>query len=76
MYTDTDVKNVIPRVCLLWLAPEVLSDPHKPCTPAADIFSLGVFLYEIITRNAPFDVDLSKTSEIEGNIHSKIVIKN
>lgn len=49
----------------LWMAPEVLQDP-KECSLAADVFSIGVFLYEMATRKPPFDVDVSSPEKIEG----------
>jgi len=37
---------------LVWLAPEVLAGGHY--TSAADIYSLGIVLWELITRAEPF----------------------
>ena len=43
---------------LLWTAPELLSADNKalPGTPAGDIYSFGIILQEIISREGPFYV--------------------
>lgn len=38
-----------------YMAPEVAEG--KPATPAADIYSLGIIMFELITGNLPFDGD-------------------
>ena len=36
-----------------WTAPEIWNG--QPCTTKADIFSLGVLLFEVATRRLPYD---------------------
>ena len=40
------------------------SIPVLPSAPA-DIFSMGVILYEVASRNAPFDVDITDITAIK-----------
>ncbi|KPL88239.1 protein kinase domain-containing protein [Ardenticatena maritima] len=44
-----DVPDVHP-----YLAPERLENPSAPFTTAADVYSLGVILYEMLTQHSPF----------------------
>ncbi|XP_055332551.1 atrial natriuretic peptide receptor 2-like isoform X2 [Paramacrobiotus metropolitanus] len=57
-----------PRICRLWMAPEVLRNANHAYTPAADIFSLGVILYEIATRKTPFNVDVFDPVAVEAMV--------
>ena len=41
-----------------YMAPELITGRAK-CTPAVDIFSLGVILYELLTGSAPFSGSLA-----------------
>ncbi|GAU99806.1 hypothetical protein RvY_10752-3 [Ramazzottius varieornatus] len=50
----------------LWMAPEVVADIRQSFTKAADTYSFGVILYEMSTRNAPFNVALCDEVEFEG----------
>lgn len=38
---------------LNWLAPEILE--NKPYSPAADVYSYGIILWEILTQKTPFE---------------------
>ncbi|GAU99805.1 hypothetical protein RvY_10752-4 [Ramazzottius varieornatus] len=49
----------------LWMAPEVVADIRQSFTKAADTYSFGVILYEMSTRNAPFNVALCDEVEFE-----------
>ena len=40
---------------LLWRAPEVLRNSNVDPTREGDIYSAGIVMYEIITRNGPFE---------------------
>ncbi|XP_055350605.1 receptor-type guanylate cyclase Gyc76C-like isoform X2 [Paramacrobiotus metropolitanus] len=42
---------------LVWTAPELLRDPHRPPagTPAGDVYSFSLILYEIYAREGPFE---------------------
>ncbi|GAU99760.1 hypothetical protein RvY_10712-2 [Ramazzottius varieornatus] len=42
----------------LWMAPEFRQDLRTGWSAASDAFSFGVLLYEMSTRNAPFNVNL------------------
>ncbi|OQV22205.1 Atrial natriuretic peptide receptor 2 [Hypsibius exemplaris] len=65
----------IMRIGNLWMAPEAMDViPEEglinlpPPGPAADIFSLGVILYEMSTRNPPFNVDIVNITAIKDKI--------
>ncbi|RHZ60906.1 hypothetical protein Glove_350g155 [Diversispora epigaea] len=45
---SNEIYGIIP-----YMAPEVLRG--KPFTPASDIYSLGMFMWELTSRKAPFD---------------------
>jgi len=44
---------------LFWTAPEILRNPLPPRngTPKADVYSVGILLYNIIYRLPPFHTD-------------------
>ncbi|XP_072021368.1 atrial natriuretic peptide receptor 1-like [Amphiura filiformis] len=42
---------------LLWKAPEILRDANRPPTKEGDIYSAGMVLLEITTRNPPFETE-------------------
>eukprot|EP00056_Hartaetosiga_gracilis_P010256 m.150348 g.150348 ORF g.150348 m.150348 type:complete len:1256 (+) comp13282_c0_seq2:125-3892(+) len=50
-YSSTNMTTAVGT--LVWSAPEVLDG--KPYGPFADVFSFGVVLYEIATREVPYD---------------------
>ncbi|XP_059159112.1 atrial natriuretic peptide receptor 1-like [Physella acuta] len=54
---------------LLWMAPEVLRSGGK-ATPEADVYSVGIIISEILTRDAPFgqERELYSINEIVSRI--------
>lgn len=51
----------------LWVAPELLRDPKLNKSKEGDIYSLGIVMKEIATREGPYDAE-SKYMELTGNI--------
>ncbi|MEZ4653820.1 MAG: serine/threonine-protein kinase [Candidatus Eisenbacteria bacterium] len=51
--TRTDLQRLTPR----YASPEQIL--HREITPASDVYSLGVLLYELLTGGSPFDPQLS-----------------
>ena len=54
---------------LLWKAPEGLSDPAYEPTPEGDIYSVGIIVQEIVTRNPPYE-EVRQTMDIDGKVYS------
>ncbi|KAL5019921.1 hypothetical protein ScPMuIL_002813 [Solemya velum] len=49
------------RKNLLWVAPEHLrTDPYTDFSQAGDIYSFGIVLSEVLTRNEPFDNEIEE----------------
>src|SRR4051812_23253434 len=66
---SNEIYGIIP-----YLAPEVLRG--KPFTPASDIYSLGMFMWELTSRKAPFDYrahDAHLILDICKGIHPEVV---
>ncbi|XP_022109306.1 atrial natriuretic peptide receptor 1-like [Acanthaster planci] len=42
----------------LWVAPEILRDPLRGPTKEGDIYSVGVIMSEVVTREGPYNTDL------------------
>ena len=52
----------------LWRAPELLSNRETPATKETDIYSYGLIMYEIMTRDDIFGTQLSEDGmSVEGN---------
>jgi hypothetical protein len=49
-----------------WAAPEVLSNKH-PVSPASDVFSLSMTLYEVVVREIPFSAGNAAKNYMDGN---------
>jgi serine/threonine protein kinase len=49
------------RGTLPYMAPELVSDPERVCEKA-DVWSLGVVMWEMMTRETPFQVGLVSSS--------------
>ena len=60
---ETEVSVMMVR---LWMAPEYRVNPRNGWSAASDTFSFGVLLYEMSTRNAPFNVDLGDLAAFTG----------
>ncbi|CAK4127858.1 unnamed protein product [Aphanomyces euteiches] len=54
----------------VYLAPELQSQDGGPCTPAADVWSLGCILYIVLTGRHPFDLEGNAT---EATIKNRIM---
>ena len=50
----------------LWVAPELLRDPKRNLTKEGDIYSVGIIMKEIATREGPYDAE-SKYMQLSGN---------
>ncbi|XP_055340727.1 atrial natriuretic peptide receptor 2-like [Paramacrobiotus metropolitanus] len=68
LHSSLKAAESFPRICCLWMAPEVLRNTSHAHTSTADIFSLGVILYEIATRKTPFNVDVFDPVAIEAMV--------
>lgn len=66
LHPERRLTDVLPRFMCLWIAPEILHRNTKALTPTVDIYSLGVIMYEIMTRNTPFGVDPNNQTALEG----------
>ena len=47
---------------LFWTAPELLRDSPEKKSQAGDVFSYGVILNEIMTREAPYETLLMEST--------------
>ncbi|GAV04817.1 hypothetical protein RvY_15038 [Ramazzottius varieornatus] len=69
LLTQKDIDQYKPDITMkfysLWLPPEVLLDAKEVADPRADSYSFGVLLYEITTRNSPFNIDFSDLTQLD-----------
>ena len=58
-----DGNIIIPHV--LWMSQEMLQDEKHSGSKEADIFSLGIVITEVLTKNAPIVTDVSDIAELK-----------
>ena len=49
----------------LWVAPEFLRDPNRGKTKEGDIYSIGIIMREVATREGPYAAE-SRNMELDG----------
>ncbi|QDT66784.1 Serine/threonine-protein kinase PknB [Calycomorphotria hydatis] len=49
----------------LYMAPELLSDGQVPASPSADIYSLGVILWQVLARCSPIEFQFSQDVDLD-----------
>eukprot|EP00730_Choanoeca_flexa_P005203 TRINITY_DN11901_c0_g6_i1.p1 TRINITY_DN11901_c0_g6~~TRINITY_DN11901_c0_g6_i1.p1 ORF type:complete len:479 (+),score=123.04 TRINITY_DN11901_c0_g6_i1:41-1438(+) len=54
---------------ILWMAPEVLKG--EPVSPASDVYSAAIVLFEIVSRREPYDVDTDMADLVKDVIKRK-----
>ena len=67
----------VPAFYALWMPPEAFAatqtaDSLCSSGPDCDVYSVGVILHEISTRNGPFDVDLTNPTAVESNFQGMV----
>lgn len=63
----TNGANLVPQT-LNWTAPEVMLRGQEACTTAADVYSLAMTLWEILTGQAPFDEEGMTAKEVQRQV--------